>query len=85
MDKKLDRRRLSPGCIYIGLLPQLSLDIQADTVASSSVIEAKQIAYIKTKTAIAKKPIIHPGRGKLSEHLRRVETVIEPITFLKAV
>ena len=58
--------------------PQLSLDIQADTVASCSVIEAKQIAYIKTKTAIEKKPIVHPGRGKLPEHLRRVETVIEP-------
>src|SRR5207249_1377926 len=57
---------------------QLSLDIHADTVASCSVIEAKQIAYTKTKVAIEKKPIVHPGRGKLPEHLRRVETVIEP-------
>jgi transposase len=57
---------------------QLSLDIQADTVAACSVIEAKQVSYTKTKVAVEKKPIVHPGRGKLPEHLRRVETVIEP-------
>lgn len=57
---------------------QLALDIQADTVASCSVIEAKQVTYTKTKVAVEKKPIHHPGRGKLPEHLRRVEIVIEP-------
>src|SRR5437867_11660010 len=57
---------------------QLTLDIQADAVAACSVIEAKQITYTQTKVAIEKKPIVHPGRGKLPEHLRRVETVIEP-------
>ena len=57
---------------------QLSLDIQADTVACCSVTEAKQISYTKTKVRVEKKPIVHPGRGKLPEHLRRVVRVIEP-------
>src|SRR5215210_7164293 len=57
---------------------QLALDIQADAVAACSVIEAKQVTYTKTKVTVEKKPIVHPGRGKLPEHLRRVETIIEP-------
>lgn len=57
---------------------QLALDLLADTVAACSVTEAKKITYTKTKVAVEKKPIVHPGRGKLPEHLRRVELVIEP-------
>ena len=33
---------------------QLSLDIQADTVACCSVTEAKQISYTKTKVTVEK-------------------------------
>jgi transposase len=57
---------------------QLSLDIQADQTASCSVVEAKRITYIKTKTAVEQKPLVHPGRMKLPEHLRREEITIEP-------
>ena len=57
---------------------QLSLDIQAESVANCSVVEAKKISYTKTTTAVENKPLVHPGRMKLPEHLRRQEIIIEP-------
>ena len=57
---------------------QLSLDIQADTSASCSVVDAKKISYVKTTVAIEQKPLSHPGRMKLPESLRREEVIIEP-------
>jgi transposase len=57
---------------------QLSLDMQADATASCSVVDAKKISYITTKTAVENKPLVHPGRMKLPEHLRREEIIIEP-------
>jgi transposase len=57
---------------------QLSLGIQADAVAACSVVDAKQITYTRTNTSIEQKPLVHPGRMKLPEHLRREEIVIEP-------
>lgn len=57
---------------------QLSLDIQTDQTASCSVVQAKKISYIKTKTVVEHKPL-HPGRMKLPEHLRREESTIEPV------
>jgi len=57
---------------------QLSLDIQADTTASCSVIDAKKITYVRTNVAVEQKPLLHPGRMKLPESLRREEIVIEP-------
>ena len=58
---------------------QLSLDIEAEAVASCSIAEAKKISYIKTNLSVEQKPLVHPGRMKLPEQLRRQEIVIEPM------
>jgi transposase len=57
---------------------QLSLDMQADSVATCSVMDAKKITYTRTTVATEQKPLVHPGRMKLPEHLRREEIIIEP-------
>jgi transposase len=57
---------------------QLSLDIQADATASCSVVDAKRITYTRPNVSIEQKPLVHPGRMKLAEHLRREEIIIEP-------
>ena len=57
---------------------QLSLDIQAEATASCSVVEAKRITYTRTNLSVEQKPLVHPGRMKLPEHLRREEIIIEP-------
>jgi transposase len=57
---------------------QLSLDIQAQSTATCSVVEAKKITYVKTTTTVQQKPLQHPGRMKLPDHLRREEIIIEP-------
>ena len=57
---------------------QLSLDIQAEQTVACSISEAKRITYIRSNTTIEQKPVIHPGRMKLPESLRREEIVIEP-------
>jgi len=65
---------------------QLALGIQADESASCSLIDAKKITYTRTNVSVEQKPLVHPGRMKLPEHLRREEIVIEPsenITGLK--
>ena len=58
--------------------PQLALDLQAETIASCSVVNAKKISYIKSNVTIEQKPLQHPGRMKLPESLRREEVIIEP-------
>jgi transposase len=57
---------------------QLSLDIQTESIASCSVVNAKKISYTKTNTVVEQKPLQHPGRMKLPENLRREEIIIEP-------
>lgn len=57
---------------------QLSLDVQAESTASCSVVDAKKISYVKTTVAVEQKPLQHPGRMKLPDHLRREEMIIEP-------
>ena len=57
---------------------QLSLAIEAETVAACSVTEAKKISYTKTTATVEQKPLQHPGRMKLPESLRREELIIEP-------
>lgn len=57
---------------------QLSLDIQAESTATCSVVEAKKITYTRTTVAVEQKPLVHLGRMKLPEHLRREEILIEP-------
>lgn len=55
---------------------QLSLDIAADAVAACDVTNATKVAYTRISTTT--KPIMHPGRTKLPEHLRREEITLEP-------
>jgi hypothetical protein len=57
---------------------QLALDIQAESTASCSIVNAKKISYIKTNIAVEQKPLQHPGRMKLPESLRREQIIIEP-------
>jgi transposase len=57
---------------------QLSLDITSETTASCSVTHTKRISYVKTGVSIEQKPLVHPGRMKLPESLRREQIIIEP-------
>ena len=57
---------------------QLSLDIEADATGSCSVVDAKRITYTRTTALVEQKPLVHPGRMKLPEHLRREVIIIEP-------
>ncbi len=58
--------------------PQLSLGIQAESIATATVINTQKISYVKNTVAVEQKPLQHPGRMKLPEHLRRQEIIIEP-------
>ena len=57
---------------------QLSLAIQAEEIATCNIADAKKITYIRTNTTVEQKPLVHPGRMKLPETLRREEIIIEP-------
>ena len=55
---------------------QLSLDIQAEAIATCSVTKAQKIEYTRQQLEIKKD---HPGRTQLPEHLERREIIIEPL------
>jgi len=55
---------------------QLSLDVQAEAVATCSVIKAQKIEYTRQQLEIKKN---HPGRTPLPEHLERREIILEPV------
>ncbi len=57
--------------------PQLSLGIEAEAVATS-VVSTQKINYTRTNVAVEQQPLLHPGRMKLPESLRREEIRIEP-------
>jgi len=57
---------------------QLSLDMQTESVGSCSVVNAQKISYTRTNSVIESKPLNHPGRMKLPDHLRREQIIIEP-------
>lgn len=57
---------------------QLSLDIKVEAVSACSLVDAKRVSYTKTTTQVDPKPLVHPGRMKLPESLRREDIVIEP-------
>jgi transposase len=59
-------------------VPQLSLDIAAETVAAVSVTSAQKISYVRGQVTVEPKPLQHPGRMKLPESLRREQIIIEP-------
>lgn len=55
---------------------QLSLEIQADAMAATSVTKAQKISYTRVQTET--KPVNHPVRMKLPDHLERKEVILEP-------
>ena len=57
--------------------PQLSLGIEPEPVATS-VVATQEISYARTSVAADQQPLLHPGRMKLPENLRREEIIIEP-------
>src|SRR3954449_5211561 len=58
---------------------QLSLGLEAATIAQCNITEAAKVAYIRTKTELAEnKPQAHPGRMKLPSHLRREVILLQP-------
>lgn len=61
--------------------PQLSLTLDADTIAECKITNATKVEYIRTKTEVTQnKPKAHPGRMKLPEHLRRETIIVQPDT-----
>lgn len=60
---------------------QLSLSLEAETIAQCKITDATKVEYIRTKTTVTEnKPRVHPGRMKLPEHLRRDTIILEPDT-----
>jgi transposase len=58
---------------------QLSLPLEAATIAQCKITEATKVAYIRTKTELAENsPKAHPGRMKLPSHLRREVILLQP-------
>jgi transposase len=57
---------------------QLTLNIQAEQVAAVKITSAQKIAYTRVVKEVTPTPIVHPGRGKLPEHLERREQIINP-------
>src|SRR4051812_45848906 len=68
---------------------QLSLALDAETVAACKITDATKVEYIRTKTEVTEnKPKAHPGRMKLPEHLRRQTIIVQPdtdVTVLKKI
>ena len=57
---------------------QLSLDLDAETVAACKITSATKVSFLRTKTeVIPRKP--HPGRMKLPESLRRETVILQPL------
>src|SRR3954469_8089461 len=69
--------------------PQLTLDLDLETIAACKIMEASKVSYIRTKTEVTEnKPKVHPGRMKLPEHLRREVILVQPesdVTGLKKI
>ena len=58
---------------------QLSLELEADTIAQCKITDATKVAYIRTKAGLTESPPkAHPGRMKLPEHLRREIILLQP-------
>lgn len=58
--------------------PQLALDLNAAPVAASTVVNTQQITYKRQTVVTTAEPLVHPGRMKLPESLRREVFLIEP-------
>lgn len=58
---------------------QLSLDLDADTIAACKITEASKVSYVRTKTELVEaKPKSHPGRMQLPASLRREVILVQP-------
>lgn len=58
---------------------QLSLDLDAETIAQCKLTGAEKIEYLRTKTEVTEnKPKVHPGRLGLPESIRRETTILQP-------
>jgi transposase len=68
---------------------QLTLELDAETIAACKVTAATKITYVRTSVAmIPKAPKPHPGRMKIPENFRREVIVLQPdcdITGLKKI
>ena len=59
--------------------PQLTLGLDAETIATCKITDVKKITVTRTKTEVTfNKPKPHPGRMKLPENLRRETVVLMP-------
>ncbi|MEO7767933.1 MAG: IS66 family transposase [Ferruginibacter sp.] len=69
--------------------PQLTLDLDAETIATCKITDVKKLTIIRTKTAVTfNKPKPHPGRMQLPETLRRETVILMPdcdVTGLKKI
>ena len=58
---------------------QLSLNLQAETVAHCKLTSATTVSYVRTNMELVPaKPKAHPGRMKLPDHLRREVILLQP-------
>lgn len=58
------------------LSSQLTLGLVVDTIVTEA--QTEEVTVTRTITKTPSKPIVHPGRSKLPDHLRREKIVIEP-------
>jgi transposase len=64
--------------------PQLTLNLDLETIAACKITDASKVSYIRTKTELTEnKPKAHPGRMKLPDHLRREVILVQPATDIK--
>lgn len=81
--------RFVPAAADTAASAQLSLALDADTIAQCNITAATKVAYIRTKTELTEnKPKAHPGRMPLPAHLRREVILLQPdidVTGLKKI
>lgn len=66
------------------LNPQVSLDLNAETIATCKITEATKVSYVRTKTEVIRNPAkAHPGRMKIPENFRREVIILQPDTTVK--
>jgi transposase len=71
--------RFVPAAADTAASAQLSLALDAATIAQCKITEATKVAYIHTKTELTGNiPKVHPGRMKLPSHLRREVILLQP-------
>lgn len=81
--------RFAPTAAEKAADAQLSLALDADTIAQCNITDGTKVSYIRTKAQLTESPPkVHPGRMKLAEHLRREIILLQPdmdVTGLKKI